>query len=300
VDDVGTLPLLPVRSLDAVTTPVLAAGGIRDVPRVAAVVTAGASRRLGGHRPPFLTCTEASTSPGARGRLIAATDTDTVYTRVFDIGARAGWPREFGERALRNQFHGPLAGPRGGPHDDAAPPESDPARGGGVLRHGLPRRPDRASRSCMRTDRCRRSSRARPSRRPAPVAQPQASGTFRPKRDSGRSPLRFMGRNSGPDLHGYGVSRFFAWQQPIRLRTRGRLRRPGKTRASSARSGFGLRDAPTTSSLGRVQGVEQPSIHVNQLAARRSAATPVPISVELDKLGLPHVEISISQYGIGP
>jgi nitronate monooxygenase len=36
--------------------------------------------------------------------MIAATDTDTAYGRVLDLAARAGWPSEFGERALRNAF----------------------------------------------------------------------------------------------------------------------------------------------------------------------------------------------------
>ena len=100
-DDVGTLPLLQ-SVLETVTTPVLAAGGIGTSRGLAAVVAAGSAGAWMGTA--FLACSEASTSPAARARLIAATDTDTVYGRVFDIGARAGWPREFGERALRNAF----------------------------------------------------------------------------------------------------------------------------------------------------------------------------------------------------
>lgn len=116
-DEVGTLPLLQ-SVLDAVTTPVLAAGGIGTSRGVAAVVAAGAVGAWVGTA--FLTCTEAATSPAARARLIAATDTDTVYTRVFDIGARAGWPREFGERALRNLFYDRWAGHEEDLADDAA------------------------------------------------------------------------------------------------------------------------------------------------------------------------------------
>lgn len=98
---VGTLPLLQ-SVLDAVAVPVLAAGGIGTSRGLAAVVAAGAAGAWAGTA--FLTATEAMTSPAARARLIAASDTDTVYTRVFDIGVRAGWPPEFGERALRNAF----------------------------------------------------------------------------------------------------------------------------------------------------------------------------------------------------
>jgi nitronate monooxygenase len=105
--DVGTLPLLQ-SVLETVNTPVLAAGGIGTSRGLAAVIAAGAAGAWAGTA--FLTCTEGSTSPGARARLIAATDTDTVYGRVFDIGRRVGWPSEFGERALRNDFFDRWAG----------------------------------------------------------------------------------------------------------------------------------------------------------------------------------------------
>ena len=71
----------------------------------------------------FLACTEASTSPAARPRLLAATDTDTVYGRVFDIGARARWPREYGERALRNAFYDRWSG-----HEDELANDAEAAR----------------------------------------------------------------------------------------------------------------------------------------------------------------------------
>src|SRR6185437_3376172 len=80
----------------------LAAGGIGSARGLAAVLAAGAAGAWVGTA--FLTCVEGTTSATARARLIAATDTDTVYGRVFDLAARAGWPDEFGERALRNGF----------------------------------------------------------------------------------------------------------------------------------------------------------------------------------------------------
>jgi nitronate monooxygenase len=53
----------------------------------------------------FLTCVETTTTAAARAQLASASDTATAYGRVFDIAARAGWPDEFGERALRNAFY---------------------------------------------------------------------------------------------------------------------------------------------------------------------------------------------------
>jgi nitronate monooxygenase len=100
-DQVGTLPLLQ-SVLDAVSVPVLAAGGIGSARGLAAVLAAGAAGAWVGTA--FLTCVEGTVTPAARARLIAATDVDTAYGRVFDIGVRADWPREWGDRALRNEF----------------------------------------------------------------------------------------------------------------------------------------------------------------------------------------------------
>jgi nitronate monooxygenase len=100
-NDVATLPLLQV-VLDAVKTPVMAAGGIANARGLAAVLAAGAAGAWVGTA--FIACVEAETSPGAREQLVSATDTDTVYGRVFDVAQRLGWPEEFGGRALRNQF----------------------------------------------------------------------------------------------------------------------------------------------------------------------------------------------------
>jgi len=82
---------------------VLAAGGIGSARGLAAVLAAGAAGAWVGTA--FLTCVESLTAAWVRERLSAAAETDTVYGRVFDIAARAGWPSEFGERALRNGFY---------------------------------------------------------------------------------------------------------------------------------------------------------------------------------------------------
>jgi nitronate monooxygenase len=100
-NEVATLPLLQ-EVLDAVRVPVLAAGGIGTARGLAAVLAAGAAGAWMGTA--FLTCTEAATSAAARERLLAASDTDTAYGRVFDVGQRLAWPPEYGGRALRNAF----------------------------------------------------------------------------------------------------------------------------------------------------------------------------------------------------
>jgi nitronate monooxygenase len=106
-DDVATLPLLQ-RVLDHVQLPVIAAGGISGPRGVAAVLAAGACGAWIGTA--FIACPEAQTTDVARERLLAADETATVYGRVFDVGQRAGWPRQFGGRALRNAYFDHWAG----------------------------------------------------------------------------------------------------------------------------------------------------------------------------------------------
>jgi nitronate monooxygenase len=100
-NDVATLLLLQA-VLDQVSLPVLAAGGIATARGLAAVLAAGAAGAWVG--TPFLACPEATVAPEARDRIVAATETDTSYGRVFDVGFRQDWPAEYGGRALRNRF----------------------------------------------------------------------------------------------------------------------------------------------------------------------------------------------------
>jgi nitronate monooxygenase len=100
-DRVATLPLLQA-VLDAVDVPVLAAGGIVTPRGLAAVLAAGAAGAWAGTA--FLACTEAASSVAARQRVMAASETGTVYTRLFDIALGVPWPPEFGGRALANEF----------------------------------------------------------------------------------------------------------------------------------------------------------------------------------------------------
>lgn len=106
-DRVGTLPLLQ-GVLDAVDVPVLAAGGIATPRGLAAVLAAGAAGAWIGTA--LLACTEAASSQPARQRVMAAGETGTVYTRVFDIALGIAWPPEFGGRALANDFSRTWAG----------------------------------------------------------------------------------------------------------------------------------------------------------------------------------------------
>src|SRR3954451_3468923 len=90
-DLVATLPLLQ-SVLDEVDVPVLAAGGIATARGVAAVLAAGAAGAWVGTA--FLTCPEAASSPAARQALLAARETDTLYTTVLEIGRGIPWPPE--------------------------------------------------------------------------------------------------------------------------------------------------------------------------------------------------------------
>ncbi|WP_405056203.1 nitronate monooxygenase [Kribbella sp. NBC_01505] len=98
---VATLPLLQA-ILDETDLPVLAGGGISGARGLAAVLAAGAQGGWIGTA--FLTCVEGLTKEAVAQRVIEADETDTVYGTVFDAASRAGWPDEFGGRALRNQY----------------------------------------------------------------------------------------------------------------------------------------------------------------------------------------------------
>jgi len=114
---IGTLPLLDA-VLDVVSAPVLAAGGIASARSLAAVLAAGASGAWLG------TCLSASlealTSDAGRRALVAACETDTTSTRVFDIVRRLPWAERFPSRVLRNDFVAHWSG-----HEDALADDPD-------------------------------------------------------------------------------------------------------------------------------------------------------------------------------
>lgn len=98
---VGTLPLLEA-VLDAVSIPVLAAGGVSSARGLAAVLAAGASGAWLGTS--FAACPESLASDWSREALVRAVETDTVITRVFDVAMGHPWPVHLPERVLRNNF----------------------------------------------------------------------------------------------------------------------------------------------------------------------------------------------------
>ncbi|MCA1687298.1 MAG: nitronate monooxygenase [Actinobacteria bacterium] len=89
---VGTLALVP-QVVDSVDVPVAAAGGIVDGRGFVAALALGAAGVQMGTR--FLLARESGAHPAYRERLLAATEEDTVVTRVF-----TGRPA----RGLRNRF----------------------------------------------------------------------------------------------------------------------------------------------------------------------------------------------------
>jgi nitronate monooxygenase len=114
---IGTLPLLDA-VLDVVSVPVLAAGGIASARSLAAVLAAGAAGAWLG------TClsvsVEALTTDAGRRALVAARETDTTSTRVFDIVRRMPWAERFPSRVLRNDFVARWSG-----HEDALADDPD-------------------------------------------------------------------------------------------------------------------------------------------------------------------------------
>ncbi|VFA97143.1 NAD(P)H-dependent flavin oxidoreductase [Nocardia cyriacigeorgica] len=97
----ATLPLLEI-VCEAVEVPVLAAGGIATGHALAAVLGAGAAGAWLGTR--LAVCPEALTTERARAALLRADATDTITTRVFDIGQGLPWPARYPARVLRNDF----------------------------------------------------------------------------------------------------------------------------------------------------------------------------------------------------
>jgi len=105
--DVSTLLMLQI-ALELTEKPVLAAGGIATARGLAAVLAAGAAGAWIG--TPFLLADEAAVSDAARERILAADETQTVLTSLFDRLQGFPWPARFRGRALANEmtraYHG--------------------------------------------------------------------------------------------------------------------------------------------------------------------------------------------------
>lgn len=107
-DQVATLPLLQ-QVLDDVAHPcVVAAGGVGSARGLAAVLAAGAAGAWLGTA--LLATPEAGVSDAQRDALVAASGTDTVYSRVHDLASPWPWPVEFGGRSLRDRWTDDWAG----------------------------------------------------------------------------------------------------------------------------------------------------------------------------------------------
>jgi nitronate monooxygenase len=92
--EIGTMALIP-QVVDAISIPVIAAGGIADSRGVAAALALGAAGVWVG--TPFLLADEANIHPVYRELVKKASSEDTVYSSLFDIG----WPNA-PQRTLRN------------------------------------------------------------------------------------------------------------------------------------------------------------------------------------------------------
>ena len=92
---VATLPLVPAVRDAVGPLPVVAAGGIADGRGLAAVLALGADAAWIGTR--FVASAEAPFAPEYKERVLAAAETGTVYTSLFD----GGWP-DAPHRVLRN------------------------------------------------------------------------------------------------------------------------------------------------------------------------------------------------------
>jgi NAD(P)H-dependent flavin oxidoreductase YrpB (nitropropane dioxygenase family) len=83
---VATLPLVPAVRSAVGSLPVVAAGGISDGRGLAAVLALGADAAWLGTR--FVASEEAPFTREYKERVVAAKETDSVYTTLFDVG----WP----------------------------------------------------------------------------------------------------------------------------------------------------------------------------------------------------------------
>jgi len=98
----GTLPLV-VAVLDiAGDIPVLAAGGIADGRGLAAVLVLGAEGAWMGTR--FFASRESGGGNWEKERMLEAGTDDTVLTRIYDLTLESPFPRDVGDRVVRNDY----------------------------------------------------------------------------------------------------------------------------------------------------------------------------------------------------
>ena len=98
----GTLPLVTAVLDIAGTIPVLAAGGIADGRGLAAVLMLGAEGAWMGTR--FFASRESGGGNWEKERIVEAGTDDTVLTKVYDLTLEFPFPRDIGDRVLRNDY----------------------------------------------------------------------------------------------------------------------------------------------------------------------------------------------------
>lgn len=96
--EVATMVLVPAVADAVAPVPVIAAGGIADGRGIAAALALGAAGAWIGTR--FLATAEANVATDYKQRLLAARESDTVHTELFDLG----WPRA-PHRVIRNSTY---------------------------------------------------------------------------------------------------------------------------------------------------------------------------------------------------
>jgi len=98
----GTLPLVPA-VIDVVGgIPVVAAGGIADGRGLAAVLMLGAEGAWLGSR--FVASHEAMAADWKKQRAVQAGTDDTILTKLYDLISDAPFPKDVGDRVLRNNL----------------------------------------------------------------------------------------------------------------------------------------------------------------------------------------------------
>jgi nitronate monooxygenase len=98
----GTLPMVTAVLDIAGNIPVLAAGGIADGRGLAAVLVLGAEGAWMGTR--FYASQESGGENWEKERMLEAGTDDTVLTKIYDLTFESPFPRDVGDRVLRNDY----------------------------------------------------------------------------------------------------------------------------------------------------------------------------------------------------
>ena len=98
----GTLPMVTAVLDIAGDLPVLAAGGIADGRGLAAVLVLGAEGAWIGTR--FYASRESGGENWEKDRMLEAGTDDTVLTQIYDLTLEYPFPRDVGDRVLRNDY----------------------------------------------------------------------------------------------------------------------------------------------------------------------------------------------------